>query len=59
MISAELADLLTGGVSMLEGLKILSEATDNPTKDTFAFTTAFHRAYFDQAMGQERAIFPN
>lgn len=57
---SQLADLLTGGVSMLEGLKILADATDNPRMKEAALR--IHEAVsqgstLDQAMSQERSIF--
>jgi type II secretory pathway component PulF len=57
---SQLADLLTGGVSMLEGLKILSEATDNPRLKETALR--IHESVsegntLDQAMSKERSIF--
>lgn len=57
---SQLADLLTGGVSMLEGLKILSEATDNPRLKEATLRihdSVSQGSTLDQAMGQERAIF--
>lgn len=56
----QLADLLTNGVPMLESLRILSEATENPRlKET---TTRIHDAVsqgdsLDIAMSKESAIF--
>jgi type II secretory pathway component PulF len=57
---AQLADLLTGGVAMLESLKILSDATDNPRLKEAALR--IHDAIaqgqtLDQAMSLERGIF--
>jgi type II secretory pathway component PulF len=57
---AQLADLLNGGVAMLESLKILSDASDNPRLKEAALR--IHEAVsqgqtLDQAMGLERSIF--
>lgn len=57
---AQLADLLSGGVAMLESLKILADASDNPRLKEAALR--IHEAVsqgqtLDQAMGLERSIF--
>jgi len=57
---AQLADLLSNGVPMLESLKILSDATENPKLQ--ATCTAIHDAVsqgdtLDVAMGKHPAIF--
>ena len=57
---SQLADLLNGGVSMLEGLKILSEASENPRLKEAA--ERIHDAVaegktLDQAMAIESALF--
>jgi general secretion pathway protein F/type IV pilus assembly protein PilC len=57
---AQLADLLTNGVPMLESLKILSDATENPKLQ--ATCLAIHDAVsqgssLDEAMGKHPAIF--
>lgn len=57
---SQLADLLTGGVAMLEALKILADATDNLRLREAALR--IHEAVsqgstLDQAMAKERAIF--
>ena len=57
---AQLADLLTNGVPMLESLKILGDATENPKLQ--ATCLAIHDAVsqgssLDEAMGKHPAIF--
>lgn len=57
---SQLADLLTGGVAMLESLKILAEATENPRLKEA--TLRIHDlvsqgSTLDQALSHERAIF--
>jgi type II secretory pathway component PulF len=57
---SQLADLLTGGVSMLEALKILSEATDNPRLKEASNriqTAVSEGSTLDEAMAKERSIF--
>ena len=58
--SSQLADLLTGGVSMLESLKILSDATENPRLKECALrihAAVSEGSTLDQAMAKERSIF--
>jgi len=57
---SQLADLLTGGVSMLEGLKILADATENPRMKEAALRihdAVSQGSTLDQAMSQEKSIF--
>jgi general secretion pathway protein F/type IV pilus assembly protein PilC len=57
---SQLADLLTNGVPMLESLKILSDATENPRLQETAlrmYEAVSQGANLDEAMAVERKIF--
>ncbi|MBX3422658.1 MAG: type II secretion system F family protein [Pirellulaceae bacterium] len=57
---SQLSDLLSGGVAMLDGLKILADATENPRLKQAVLRIhdqVSQGSTLDQAMAQESAIF--